>query len=73
MLYEVITSRPFNWMYRWLHPDLGSRIANRASMTAHRGAPTEGETGLHVRERPGATQRDHRRDTARVTVVPQLV
>jgi ATP-dependent Clp protease ATP-binding subunit ClpC len=31
----------------------------------------EGETGLHVRERPGETQRDHRRDTVRITVVAQ--
>jgi UDP-2,3-diacylglucosamine hydrolase len=43
VLKALLRSRTFNWLYRWLHPDLGSRIASRASMTAHRGAPTEGE------------------------------
>lgn len=39
----LLRSTPFRWAYRWLHPDLGSRVANRASSTAHRGAPTDGE------------------------------
>lgn len=42
-LKAVLRSGLFNWCYRWLHPDLGSRIARRASMTEHRGAPTPGE------------------------------
>lgn len=42
-LRAVLRSRVFNWCYRWLHPDLGAMVANRASSTEHRGAPTEGE------------------------------
>lgn len=42
-LKALLRSRPFNFAYRWLHPDLGSMIANRASSTEGRGAPTVGE------------------------------
>lgn len=42
-LRALLRSRIFNWGYRWLHPDLGSRVARRASTTEARGAPTEGE------------------------------
>ncbi|HSG48874.1 MAG TPA: UDP-2,3-diacylglucosamine diphosphatase [Longimicrobiales bacterium] len=42
-LKTLLRSRVFNWAYRWLHPDLGALVANRASSTEHRGAPTEGE------------------------------
>ena len=49
-LRSVLRSRPFRWAYRWLHPDVGSRVANRASSTEARkskaerlGGPTEGQ------------------------------
>lgn len=42
-LRALLRSRLFVWGYRWLHPDLGAMVANRASSTAHRGAPSEGE------------------------------
>ncbi|MEJ2540313.1 MAG: UDP-2,3-diacylglucosamine diphosphatase [Gemmatimonadota bacterium] len=42
-LRAVLRNPLFRWAYRWLHPDLGSKVANRASLTHTRGAPTEGE------------------------------
>lgn len=39
VLKTLLRSAPFRWAFRWLHPDLGSRIANRASLTDGRGAP----------------------------------
>lgn len=42
-LKALLRSGPFNWFFRWLHPDLGSRIARQASKTEGRGAPTRGE------------------------------
>lgn len=43
-LKAVLRSRPFRFAYRWLHPDLGDRIANRASSTHLRqGPPHEGQ------------------------------
>lgn len=44
MLKTVIRSRPFLWAFRWLHPDLGARVAGGVSFTEGRAAqpsPTE--------------------------------
>ncbi|MDT8341145.1 MAG: hypothetical protein RQ751_06500, partial [Longimicrobiales bacterium] len=37
-LKSVLRSRAFRLLYRWLHPDLGARVARRASSTAERAA-----------------------------------
>lgn len=42
-LKACLRSSPLRWLYRWLHPDIGARIAQRASSTMDRGTPTEGE------------------------------
>jgi UDP-2,3-diacylglucosamine hydrolase len=39
ILRTLLRSWPFRWAYRWLHPDLGSLLANGASSTHLRGAP----------------------------------
>lgn len=47
-LKAVLRSRLFRFAYRWLHPDLGALVANRASSTAHReGPPTPGQQHRH--------------------------
>jgi UDP-2,3-diacylglucosamine hydrolase len=43
VLKAVLRSGLFNWFYRWMHPDVGSRIARRASKTHGRGGPSDGE------------------------------
>lgn len=43
-LRSVLRSRLFVWAFRWLHPDLGGRVADGVSFTAGRdGAPTASE------------------------------
>ncbi len=41
MLKSVLRGRGTRWAFRWLHPDLGARVARWVSRTEHRGA-TEG-------------------------------
>jgi UDP-2,3-diacylglucosamine hydrolase len=44
LLKSVLRSPPFRWLYRWIHPDVGSWIARRASATHRRQhPPTEDE------------------------------
>ncbi|HSM03935.1 MAG TPA: UDP-2,3-diacylglucosamine diphosphatase [Longimicrobiales bacterium] len=51
LLRAVLRSGPFRWAYRWLHPDLGSRVANRASSTVERKAEAERTGGPHQAQR----------------------
>ncbi len=44
VLRAVLRSRPFVWAFRWLHPDIGGRVAGGVSFTAGRTSePTEAE------------------------------
>lgn len=48
-LKKVFTNRLCQWLFRWLHPDIGMRIANRSS-SASRTAQTEPEYFLGAEE-----------------------
>ncbi len=44
LLRLILRGRGTRWAFRWLHPDIGARVARRVSQTVERwGAPTEAE------------------------------
>ena len=47
VLKSVLRSPPFLFLFRWMHPDVGSRIARRASATHHRVSPPNEDDLAH--------------------------
>lgn len=79
LLKRVIRSRPFVWAFRWLHPDIGGRVAGGVSFTDGRvvePTPSEVERSA-VLERWAAEQLTRRDDLGMVTLghthIPQCV
>ncbi|MEK9501295.1 UDP-2,3-diacylglucosamine diphosphatase [Gaopeijia maritima] len=83
MLKAVIRSRPFVWAFRWLHPDIGGRVAGGVSFTEGRVAeptPSERERSgvleawateqLETREELGMVTLGHTHIPRRVEVAP---
>ncbi len=52
MLKGVLRGRFTNWAFRWLHPDIGARVARRVSVTEHRTGGPE----AHDRDRSDALE-----------------